>query len=110
MKRNNSGFTLVEVLVSTALGMALIGMLSTALLYEGRSVALMAKRADEEATARSQFAIVLSQSELVSSPNVTVTLDDSTPADAACRLYHLSTLTASGKEYSMLATRGCQTQ
>ena len=103
-----AGFGLLEVLVSMALSMVIIGALATVMLANARLAATLSKSSHEEAMARSRIAHVIAQPDITTPlEGVTVTLDPSTPEDAPCRLFHVETTTPSGKSFDAYASRGC---
>jgi hypothetical protein len=104
-----SGFGLLEVLVSMSLSLLIIGALATVLLANARLAATLAKTSQEDAMARSRLSRQLVDLD-TSVDGVTIALDESTPEEATCRLFHLTTSTPSGHTFDAYATRGCQNQ
>jgi Tfp pilus assembly protein PilW len=108
-RHDAAGFSLVEVLVSMALSMTIIGALATVMLANARLAATLATVAQAEGQARARLS---SQLVDLDTPvaGVTIALDPSTPEDAACRLFRLTTATPQGRTYEAYASRGCANQ
>jgi prepilin-type N-terminal cleavage/methylation domain-containing protein len=107
--RSQRGFTLIEVLISTALGMMLVAAMSMVLLANARLAATLSKTAYEESQARARLSRQVVDLN-VPVEGVTIELDPSTPEEAVCKLYHLTTNTPAGKSFDAYASRGCVNQ
>jgi type II secretory pathway pseudopilin PulG len=104
-RKTEGGFTLLEVMVSTTLAMALVGSLSVVLLHSAKLAATLSKNAYTEGFARAQLArqtVDLT----IPIPGVVIELDPTTPEGEPCQLYKLSYATLS-RTYEQWVTRGC---
>jgi hypothetical protein len=102
----DKGFGLVEAIVASGIGLVIVGMLATFMLTMGRSAALLAKAHEQRALAEGRIARTLTHLDTPEA-GVVVALDPSTPEDAPCRLYHVTTTDTFNKSYEAWASRGC---